>query len=64
MVHGMLGLYSGGVAECGRCGEWESQCMGDPAHGDCRVCGVLLRAGCGVQDLQCMGVAMHGGCNV
>ena len=48
MVHGMLGLHRGGVAE------WESQCMGDPVQGS---------AGFDQSGLWSAGLAMHGGCN-
>ena len=64
MGHVMLGFHSGGFAVCGRCGKWESQCMGDPVLGDCRVCGILVRAGCGAWDLQCMGAAMRRGYHI
>ena len=32
MVHGMLRLHRGGVAD------WESQCMGDPVQGSAGFC--------------------------
>ena len=54
MVHGMLGLHRGGVAE------WESQCMGDPVQGSAGFCsewGVVCRT-CNAWGLQCMGVVL------
>ena len=58
MVHGMLGLHRGGVAE------WESQCMGDPVQGSAGFCSerVVVCGTCNAWGLQCMGVLMYEGC--